>query len=54
MLYTFGYDGVGIDGGDEIVGFKRGQDKLTFVVDRNFNSLTEFLQSLSGAMTIGI
>ena len=49
VLYTFGYDGVGIDGGDEIVGFKRGQDKLTFVVDRNFNSLTEFLQSLNGA-----
>ena len=49
VLYTFGYDGVGIDGGDEIVGFKRGQDKLTFVVERNFNSLTEFLQSLNGA-----
>ena len=49
VLYEFGYDGVGIDGGDEIVGFKRGQDKLTFVVDRNFNSLTEFLQSLNGA-----
>ena len=49
VLYTFGYDGVGIDGGDEIVGFKRGQDKLTFIVDRNFNSLTEFLQSLNGA-----
>ena len=49
VLYTFGYDGVGIDGGDEIVGFKRGQDKLTFVVDRNFNSLTEFLESLNGA-----
>ena len=48
VLYTFGYDSVGIDGGDEIVGFKRGQDKLTFVVDRNFNSLTEFLQSLNG------
>ena len=49
VLYTFGYDGVGIDGGDEIVGFKRGQDKLIFIVDRNFNSLTEFLQSLNGA-----
>ena len=49
VLYTFGYDSIGIDGGDEIVGFKRGQDKLTFVVDRNFNSLTEFLQSLNGA-----
>ena len=49
VLYEFGYDGVGIDGGDEIVGFQRGQDKLTFVVDRNFNSLTEFLQSLNGA-----
>ena len=33
VLYEFGYDGVGIDGGDEIVGFKRGQDKLTFVVE---------------------
>ena len=49
VLYTFGYDGVGIDGGDEIVGFKRGQDKLTFVVDRNFDSLTAFLESLNGA-----
>ena len=49
MLYTFGYDGVGIDGGDEIVGFKRGQDKLTFVVERNFDSLTAFLESLNGA-----
>ena len=49
VLYAFDYDGVGIDGGDEIVGFKRGQDKLTFVVDRNFNSLTAFLQSLNGA-----
>ncbi len=48
VLYTFGYDSVGIDGGDEIIGFKRGQDKLTFVIDRNFNSLTEFLQSLNG------
>ena len=49
MLYTFGYDGVGIDGGDEIVGFKRGQDKLTFVIERNFDSLTAFLESLNGA-----
>ena len=49
VLYAFDYDGVGIDGGDEIVGFKRGQDKLIFIVDRNFNSLTEFLQSLNGA-----
>ena len=49
VLYTFSYDGVGIDGGDEIVGFKRGQDKLTFVVDRNFDSLTAFLESLNGA-----
>ena len=48
VLYEFGYDGVGIDGGDEIIGFKRGQDKLTFVVDRNFDSLTTFLQSLNG------
>ena len=49
VLYTFDYDGIGIDGGDEIVGFKRGQDKLTFVVERSFNSLTEFLESLNGA-----
>ena len=49
VLYEFGYDGVGIDGGDEIVGFKRGQDKLTFVIDRNFDSLTAFLESLNGA-----
>ena len=49
MLYEFGYDGVGIDGGDEIVGFKRGQDKVTFVVERSFNSLTAFLESLNGA-----
>ena len=48
VLYTFGYDGVGIDGGDEIVGFKRGQDKLTFVIEGNFNSLTAFLKSLNG------
>ena len=49
VLYEFDYDGVGIDGGDEIVGFKRGQDKLTFIIDRNFDSLTAFLQSLNGA-----
>ena len=49
VLYAFDYDGVGIDGGDEIVGFRRGQDKLTFVVEGNFDSLTEFLQSLNGA-----
>ena len=48
VLYEFGYDGVGIDGGDEIVGFKRGQDKVTFVIEGNFNSLTAFLQSLNG------
>ena len=48
VLYTFDYDGVGIDGGDEIVGFKRGQDKLTFVIERNFDSLTAFLESLNG------
>ena len=48
VLYAFDYDGVGIDGGDEIVGFKRGQDKLTFVIEGNFNSLTEFLESLNG------
>ena len=49
VLYAFDYDGVGIDGGDEIVGFKRGQDKLTFVIERNFDSLTAFLESLNGA-----
>ena len=49
VLYEFSYDGVGIDGGDEIVGFKRGQDKLTFVIEDNFNSLTAFLESLNGA-----
>ena len=50
VLYTFGYDGVGIDGGDEIVGFKRGQDKVTFVVQdsRQFANLEEFLGSLKG------
>ena len=50
VLYTFGYDGVGIDGGDEIVGFKRGQDKVTFVVrlESGFVNLTAFLQSLKG------
>ena len=51
VLYEFGYDGVGIDGGDEIVGFKRGQDKVTFVVQdsRQFANLEEFLGSLKGA-----
>ena len=49
VLYEFSYDGVGIDGGDEIVGFKRRQDKLTFVIEDNFNSLTAFLESLNGA-----
>ena len=48
VLYAFDYDGVGIDGGDEIVGFKRGQDKLTFVINRDFNNLTAFLKSLNG------
>ena len=50
VLYTFGYDGVGIDGGDEIVGFKRGQDKVTFIVQdsRQFANLEEFLGSLKG------
>ena len=46
MLYTFSYDGVGIDGGDEIVGFKRGQDKLKFIVSverADITTLTEFL-----------
>ena len=52
VVYTFGYDGVGIDGGDAIRGFKRGQDKLKLVVnsDRSdISTLTEFLQSLEGA-----
>ena len=51
VLYTFGYDGVGIDGGDAITGFRRGQDKLTFVVkaDRDITTLTAFLNSIKGA-----
>ena len=52
VLYTFSYDGVGIDGGDEIVGFKRGQDKLKFIVSverADITTLTEFLGSLNGA-----
>ena len=51
VIYTFGYDGVGIDGGDKITGFRRGQDKLTFVVksDREgVADLASFLGSLNG------
>ena len=50
VFYTFGYDGVGIDGGDAIMGFKRNQDKLTFIVSshREITTLREFLQSLNG------
>ena len=51
VVYTFGYDGVGIDGGDVIKGFKLGQDKLKFVArpDSNITNLTEFLNSIKGA-----
>ena len=51
VLYTFGYDGVGHDGGDVIRGFKRGQDKVTLIVhdSRQFANLEEFLGSLKGA-----
>ena len=51
VVYTFGYDGVGIDGGDVIKGFKLGQDKLKFVARPNSNitNLTEFLNSIKGA-----
>ena len=52
VLYSFGYDGDGIDGGDVIKGFRRGQDKLKFIVhsDRSdITTLTAFQQSLSGA-----
>ena len=52
VLYTFGYGGDGTDGGDAIKGFRRGQDKLKFVVNSDrtdITTLTEFLQSLSGA-----
>ena len=51
VLYTFGYGGDGIDGGDAIKGFRRGQDKLKFVVNSDssdISTLTAFLQSLSG------
>ncbi len=57
VLYTFGYDGVGIDGGDQITGFRRGQDKLKLVVnsDRNdVTNLTEFLASLNGADNVDL
>ena len=51
VLYTFGYDGVGLDGGDVIRGFKRGQDKVTLIVhdSRQFANLEAFLGSLKGA-----
>ena len=52
VLYTFGYDGVGIDGGDQITGFRRGQDKLKLVVNSDRTDVTtlpEFLASLNGA-----
>ena len=51
VVYTFGYDGVGIDGGDEIKGFKRGQDTLKFVVRPNTKvaTLEDFLNSIKGA-----
>ena len=50
VFYTFGFDGVGIDGGDAIRGFKRGQDKLilTAHLGRKVPTLTEFLQNLNG------
>ena len=51
VVYTFGYDGVGIGGGDVIKGFKLGQDKLKFVAHPNSNitNLAEFLNSIKGA-----
>ena len=51
VVYTFGYDGVGIDGGDEIKGFKLGQDTLKFVVRPNTKvaTLEDFLNSIKGA-----
>ena len=52
VLYTFDHAGIGIDGGDAIRGFKRGQDKLKLVVNSDrtdITTLTEFLQSLEGA-----
>ncbi len=50
VFYTFGFDGIGIDGGDAIRGFKRGQDKLilTAHLGRKVPTLTEFLQNLNG------
>ena len=50
VVYTFGYDGVGIDGGDEIKGFKLGQDTLKFVVRPNTKvaTLEDFLNSIKG------
>ena len=52
VLYTFGYGGDGTDGGDAIKGFRRGQDKLKFVVNSDrtdITTLTAFLESLEGA-----
>ena len=51
VLYRFSYDGVGLDGGDRIEGFRRGQDKLIFTARTNseITTLTEFLQSLNGS-----
>ena len=51
VVYTFGYDGVGIGGGDVIKGFKLGQDTLKFVARPNskISNLTEFLNSIKGA-----
>ena len=57
VLYTFGYDGVGIDGGDQITGFRRGQDKLKLVVNSDradVTNLTEFLASLNGADNVDL
>ena len=40
VLYTFGYGGDGTDGGDAIKGFRRGQDKLKFVVNSDRTDIT--------------
>ena len=51
VVYTFGYDGVGIGGGDVIRGFKLGQDKLKFIASPNSEiaTLEGFLNSIKGA-----
>ncbi len=51
VFYIFSYDGIGIDGGDTIMGFNRGQDTLKFTANSNHEvtTLTEFLQSIQGA-----